>query len=128
MSRPSLLERARRWAKAIARDVVALWLAARDPRVPWHAKAVAAAVAAYALSPIDLIPDFVPILGYLDDFVVIPLGVLLAVKLMPPAILAELRKQAESRSRPRSLAGLTAILAIWLAAIAVTILWFWPAD
>jgi uncharacterized membrane protein YkvA (DUF1232 family) len=77
-------DRLRSWGAASKRDVVALWLAARDPRVPWRAKAVAAAVAAYALSPIDLIPDFVPVLGYLDDLIVLPLGILLAVKLIPP--------------------------------------------
>ena len=83
----SLIARMRRWAKAIKRDVHALYLSARDPRVPWYAKAVALAVAAYALSPIDLIPDFIPILGYLDDIILVPLGILLAVRLIPPEIL-----------------------------------------
>ena len=69
-----MLERIKQWARAIKRDVIALWIAARDPRVPWYAKALAMAIAAYALSPIDLIPDFIPVLGYLDDLVIVPLG------------------------------------------------------
>ena len=92
--RPTMLERAKHWARAIKRDVLALWIAARDPRVPWYAKALAAAVAAYALSPIDLIPDFIPVLGYLDDLVIVPLGILLVVALIPAALMAEFREQA----------------------------------
>jgi uncharacterized membrane protein YkvA (DUF1232 family) len=69
-----VIERLKRWTRAISRDLIALWLAARDPRVSWYAKTVAAVVSAYALSPIDLIPDFVPILGYLDDLIIVPLG------------------------------------------------------
>ena len=79
-----MLERLRDWTRRARRDVVALHLAARDPRVPWLAKAVVTCVAAYALSPIDLIPDLVPVPGYLDDLVVVPLGVLLAIRLVPP--------------------------------------------
>ena len=89
--------RLRQWAHTIQRDVMALYLAARNPRVPWYAKAVAACVAAYALSPIDLIPDFVPVLGHLDDVVLVPLGILLVVKLIPADVMAELRAEAESR-------------------------------
>lgn len=74
-----MLEKLKAWARGIKRDVIALWLAARDARVPWYAKAVAAAVAAYALSPIDLIPDFVPVLGYLDDLIIVPIGILAVV-------------------------------------------------
>ena len=84
----------RQWARAITRDVHALYLAARDPRVPWYAKAVAVAVAAYALSPLDLIPDFIPVLGQLDDAVIVPLGILLAVRLIPPELMAEFRAAA----------------------------------
>ncbi|HYE80217.1 MAG TPA: YkvA family protein, partial [bacterium] len=78
----------RGWAHGIKRDVVALYLAARDPRVPWYAKAAAGCVAAYALSPIDLIPDIVPVLGYLDDLILVPVGILIAVKLVPMALMA----------------------------------------
>ncbi len=118
----SFRERAIAWAKAIRRDVGALWLAARDPSVPWHAKLLAGFVAAYALSPIDLIPDFIPVLGYLDDLIIVPLGIWAAVKLIPPPILAELREKAAAHRPPRSLAGLAAILSIWIAAI-VTVIW-----
>ncbi|MGO4815932.1 YkvA family protein, partial [Cupriavidus sp. 2MCAB6] len=89
------LERARQWARHLTRDVVALWIAARDPRTPWHAKALAAGVAAYALSPIDLIPDFIPILGYLDDLLIVPAGIALAVRLIPSELMAEFRREAE---------------------------------
>jgi uncharacterized membrane protein YkvA (DUF1232 family) len=129
VSEDGLLGRTERWARAIKRDVVALWLAARDPRVPWNAKAVAAAVAAYALSPIDLIPDFIPVLGYLDDLIIVPLGILLAIKLVPPALMAEFRAEASARSgRPVSRVGAALIIALWIAA-ALLLLWvFWPAP
>jgi uncharacterized membrane protein YkvA (DUF1232 family) len=81
------------WARTIKRDVLALWIAARDPRVPWYAKAAAGAVAAYALSPIDLIPDFIPVLGYLDDLVIVPFGILLVVKLIPAQRMEEFGKR-----------------------------------
>jgi len=96
--------------------VLALWLAARDPRVPWYAKAVAGAVAAYALSPIDLIPDFVPVLGYLDDLIIVPLGILLAVRLVPPDLMAEFRAEAERRARPASRVGFAFVVLVWIAA------------
>lgn len=115
----SALERLKRWACALKRDAVALWLAARDVRVPLHAKALAAAVAAYALSPIDLIPDFIPILGYLDDLLILPLGIWAAVKLVPEAVMADLRRRAEALQRPVSKAGLAAVLIVWLAAAAI---------
>lgn len=104
-----------RWARNIKRDVVALYLSARDPRVPWYAKAVAFVVAGYALSPIDLIPDFVPILGYLDDLILVPLGILLAMKLIPPALLEEHRATAaRTLERPKSRAAMIAIVTIWV--------------
>lgn len=90
------MEQLKSWARALKRDAVALWLAARDPRVPWYAKAAAAVVAAYALSPIDLIPDFVPILGYLDDLLIVPLGIIVAVKLIPGPVMSDLRLKAWS--------------------------------
>ncbi|MDP9812626.1 uncharacterized membrane protein YkvA (DUF1232 family) [Rhizobium tibeticum] len=82
--------------------------------MPWYAKTVAFVVAGYALSPIDLIPDFVPVLGYLDDIVIVPLGILLAVKLIPPDILAEHRATATHSERPWSRAAMVAIIAIWI--------------
>jgi uncharacterized membrane protein YkvA (DUF1232 family) len=116
------------WARNIKRDVVALWIAARDPRVPWHAKAVAAAVTAYALSPIDLIPDFVPVLGYLDDLIIVPLGIMLVVRLVPPLLMAEFRAEADSRAtRPVSRTGLVVVVAIWTASAAILLWAFWPS-
>lgn len=122
-----MLERAKRWARAIRRDVHAVWLAARHPRTPWYAKALALAVAAYALSPIDLIPDFIPVVGYLDDLLIVPLGILAVTRLVPGEVLAECRAAAEvAESRPRSLAGAVAIVALWLAAAGLLAWWLWP--
>ena len=116
------------WARAVKLDVVALWIAARDLRVPWHAKVVAGLVAAYALSPIDLIPDFIPVLGYLDDIIIVPLGILLAVKLIPDILLREFRAEALRRERPVSRGGIALVVAGWFAAIAVLVWLFWPAG
>jgi uncharacterized membrane protein YkvA (DUF1232 family) len=112
-----------RWqdrVRSLKRDVVAIALAVRDPRVPWYAKAVGVCVVAYALSPIDLIPDFIPVLGLLDDLVLVPLGLLLVVHLIPPDILAEHRIAAASVvERPVSRAGAAAIVAVWMLAAAL---------
>lgn len=113
------------WANALKRDTVALWVAARDPRTPWYAKAVAGAVAAYALSPLDLIPDFIPVLGYLDDLLIVPLGIALVVKLIPAPLMAEFRTRAETCDRPVSSAGLAFIAATWLVALAFIGWWAW---
>ncbi|MDX0547191.1 DUF1232 domain-containing protein [Sinorhizobium medicae] len=116
----SRLNRARRWARDIKRDVIVLWLAARDSRVPWYAKLAAGAIAAYALSPIDLIPDFIPILGYLDDLVIVPLGIIAVLRLIPTDVLAELRIQAlQQVERPVSRAGMAAVISIWLTFVAL---------
>lgn len=124
-----MIEGAKRWARSIKRDVVALWIAARDHRVPWYAKAAAAAVAAYALSPIDLIPDFVPVLGYLDDLLIVPLGILLAIRLVPPDLMAEFRATAAARERrPVSRIGAVAIIIVWALAATFLIWLFWPAS
>ncbi len=109
------LDRARYWARAIKRDVIAIWLAARDPRTPWAARILAACVAAYALSPIDLIPDFVPVLGYVDDLLIVPLGILAVVRLIPPPLMSEYRQAASViAARPVSRAGLAVIVLFWL--------------
>jgi uncharacterized membrane protein YkvA (DUF1232 family) len=121
-----MLSRLKHWARAIKRDVLALWLAARDPRVPWYAKAVAGLVAAYALSPIDLIPDFVPVLGYLDDVVLVPLGILLAVRLIPDELMREFRAKASTRERPSTRLGLALVVLGWLLAAAFLMWLFWP--
>ncbi len=120
-----MIARLRRWARVIKRDVLALYLATRDPRVPWYAKAMAACVAAYALSPIDLIPDFIPVLGYLDDLILLPLGILLAVRLVPPATMAELRAEADARhaARPVSWTGAAAIGVVWAVSLLAAAYW-----
>jgi uncharacterized membrane protein YkvA (DUF1232 family) len=117
-------DRLRAWARALKRDAAALWIAARDPRVPWHAKALAGAVAAYALSPIDLIPDFIPLLGYLDDLLIVPAGIWLALRLIPPPLMAELRAEADRRAKPTSKAAAAVIVAAWLA-VAGGLVWLW---
>src|SRR5262245_44000873 len=104
----------RKWAEAVARDVTAVYLARRDPRVPWYAKVLALGVAAYAVSPIDLIPDFIPALGLLDDLVLLPLGILLVVALIPPDVMAEHRARAGERP-PASRTAAAVIVGIWLA-------------
>lgn len=96
-----------------------MWLAARDPRVPWAAKLLAGAVAAYALSPIDLIPDFIPVLGQLDDLLIVPAGIWLVVKLIPPALMQEFRERATSQMRPKSYAGLAFFTLLWITLAAL---------
>ena len=107
------------------RDVVALWLAARSPRTPMAAKLVAGAVAAYALSPIDLIPDFIPVLGYLDDLVIVPLGIALAVRLIPAALMVEFRAEAVAVAKPVNRAMAVAIVVVWLSIIVTAAVWWW---
>jgi uncharacterized membrane protein YkvA (DUF1232 family) len=112
-----MLSRIKIWAQNLKRDSHAVYLASRDPRVPWHAKVLAVAVAAYALSPIDLIPDFIPVVGYLDDFVIVPLGIWLVVSLIPDQVMTECRARAdEVGQRPLSRAGMIAIIVAWIVA------------
>ncbi|MBX7458885.1 DUF1232 domain-containing protein [Qipengyuania sp. 1NDH17] len=119
-SRKRSLGRLADWAKTLKRDVLALWLAARDARTPLVAKLLAGAVAAYALSPIDLIPDFIPVLGLLDDLLIVPLGIWLVLKLIPAALMAEFRERAARLAeRPNSMVGLLFVVAIWLAMAAL---------
>ena len=111
------LQRLKDWARAIKRDIHALYLAARDPRTPWFAKAFALAIAAYALSPIDLIPDFIPVLGYLDEVVLLPLAIALAIRLVPPDVMAEHRiAAANAEGRPVTRAGAAVVVMLWLLA------------
>jgi len=115
-----MLERLKAWARSIKRDVHALYLASRDPRVPWYAKALAIVVAGYALSPIDLIPDFIPVLGYLDDLILVPLGILIVVRLIPPGVMAEHRAVAAlEEKRPVSRVAAVVIVSVWIASIGV---------
>jgi uncharacterized membrane protein YkvA (DUF1232 family) len=111
----------KQWARLVRRDAHALYFAARDPRVPWYAKAVAVAVAAYALSPIDLIPDFIPVVGYLDDLIIVPLGIALVVRMIPPHVMAEHRALADAaQHRPASRAAAIVIVTVWILALALT--------
>lgn len=104
-------------ARVLKRDTYALYLAARDPRTPWYAKLLAAAVVTYALSPLDLIPDFIPVLGYLDDLIIVPLGIAAVVRLVPAEILDDCRAQAQLRGqRPVSWLGAAFMVGVWLIA------------
>ncbi len=111
-------------AAALKRQVLALYLAYRHPRTPWYAKALALLVVAYALSPIDLIPDFIPLLGYLDDLILLPLGVLLVVRLVPPAVMAECERRAremETAGAPQFRWMGPVVVLLWLIALALAV-------
>ncbi len=117
-------------AKALKREIHALYLACKDRRTPWYAKALGVCVVGYALSPIDLIPDPIPVIGYLDDLVIVPLGVLLVRRLIPAAVLAECRQRAEGaegETKPRNWIAGGIIIALWIATIAFLgwLLWRW---
>lgn len=119
----SIPDRLRAWARRIKREGIALWFAARDPRTPLWPKLLSAFVVAYALSPIDLIPDFIPILGYVDDVLLLPALMWLAIRLMPPELMQENRCRADAwlrqgNQKPRSLIGATVIVAVWLSVAA----------
>jgi uncharacterized membrane protein YkvA (DUF1232 family) len=122
-----VLEKIKQFARRMKVETYALYLAYRDPRVPWYAKAMAAFVVAYTFSPIDLIPDFIPVLGYLDDLIITPLGIYLALKMIPKDVMAEARRQAnlaDLEGRLQSRLGLVIVLALWalgLAALAFLI-------
>jgi uncharacterized membrane protein YkvA (DUF1232 family) len=119
-----VLRRLKERAHMLKRDTIALYLVARDPRTPWYAKVLAAAVVAYALSPIDLIPDFIPVLGYLDDLILVPAGIALVLRLVPPEVMADCREQARSRAdRPISRIGAAVIIGVWLLLALWALLW-----
>ena len=122
-----------RWtetARHLKREVYALYFAVRDPRVPWYAKAVAGGIVAYTFSPIDPIPDFIPLLGYLDELILIPLGVLLVRRLIPADVLADCRARAATLSEKPKKSGIGAaiVVGIWLAlsglSVLLTVRWF----
>ena len=112
------------WAATLKRDVVALWIAARDRRTPLAARLVAGAAAAYALSPLDLIPDFIPVLGYLDDLLIVPACLWLAARLIPAPLMAEYRALAARHERPRSRAAALVIVFLWAGAGAAAFVLF----
>lgn len=122
-----MLQRLKDWARVLKRDVHALYLAARDSRTPWYAKAFALAIAAYALSPIDLIPDFIPVLGYLDEVILLPLAILWAVRLVPPDAMAEHRAAAiRAEGQPVSHVGAVLIVTVWVLTAVALLWWLWP--
>jgi uncharacterized membrane protein YkvA (DUF1232 family) len=120
----SSIGRLKQWARRLKVEVYALYLAYKDPRVPWYARAFAAVVVGYAFSPIDLIPDPIPVLGYLDDLVIVPLGIALAIRMVPPLVLAECREEARgAKDRPVSRAAAVVVVAVWVALAALAV-WF----
>ncbi len=125
---PAMVEAWRSKARQLKLEVYALYLAYKDPRTPWYAKVVAACVAGYAFSPIDLIPDPIPILGYLDDLIILPLGVLLALKLIPPEVMANSRARAIeelSSGKPVSYAAAVVFVLLWLLAAGLAGWWLY---
>jgi uncharacterized membrane protein YkvA (DUF1232 family) len=122
----SIWTRLKTWARTMKRDVFALYLAGRDPRVPWYAKAMALTTAAYAFSPIDLIPDFIPVLGYVDELFILPLFIWITVRLVPVDVMADLRGEADrglADERARSIAGAVIIGLLWISVAALAIRW-----
>ena len=109
------IEKLKNWARQIKRDTVAVYFAARDPRTPLLVRCFAVAIAAYALSPIDLIPDFIPIIGYLDDLLIVPLGLMLVIRLLPPDVLSDSREKANALlARPKSYVTAIVVVCVWL--------------
>lgn len=121
-----MLQQLKARARELKADTYALWLAARHERTPWYAKAFTVCVVAYALSPIDLIPDFVPLLGYLDDLVIVPGGIWVALRLIPPEVMSQCREEARramGSGKPVSRAAAVFIVAVWVAALALAARW-----
>ena len=116
---PSIIERMKAaWVQTFKRDVMTLWFALGHPLTPWYVRVLAALLTAYALSPVDLIPDFIPVLGYLDDLIVVPLGVWLLMRIVPAPVVLDSRARAEQwflgkKAKPRSMAGLALIVSLW---------------
>jgi uncharacterized membrane protein YkvA (DUF1232 family) len=116
--------RLREKAALLQRETLALYYAMRDPRTPWTAKVLAGVVVGYAVSPIDLIPDFIPVLGFLDDLVLLPIGIALCIRLVPADVLADARARAkESTEKPRNYVAAAIIVAIWVVVLAVIAMW-----
>lgn len=118
-------------ARQLKGELAALWFCSRHPRTPWYAKVLVVALVTYAFSPIDLIPDFIPVLGYLDEIVLLPMGIWLVLKLVPDDVLAECQASAkqwlaESGSKPRSYIGAAVIIGLWIFAAWATWRWLVP--
>jgi uncharacterized membrane protein YkvA (DUF1232 family) len=122
-----LLEHIKLTARTLRQDVVALYFAAKDQRTPWYAKAVVICIIAYALSPIDLIPDFIPVLGYVDDLLFLPLGIYIAIKIIPEPVLFDCRRRAGEMdgSLPRNWTAAATIVLLWIAAISALAIYLW---
>jgi len=121
-----MLDQLKRRARQLKQEVQAIAIAARDPRTPWYAKALVFFVVAHTLSPIDLIPDFIPVLGYLDDLVLVPLGITLVLRMIPKTVLAEYREKAQTlmeEGRPTNWTAAGIIIALWIASAVLTV-WF----
>lgn len=121
------------WALRLRRNVMVLWFACRDPATPWFAKLLATLVAAYALSPIDLIPDFIPVIGWLDELLLLPALIWLVLRLLPEPVRVRARDRADDwlalrRARPRSHLGAVAIIVIWLLALGGLAWWFFASS
>jgi uncharacterized membrane protein YkvA (DUF1232 family) len=119
-----MIERWRQRARELKTETYAIYLAYKDPRTPWYARLFAACVVGYAFSPIDLVPDPIPVLGYLDDLVLVPLGIAIALKMIPSSVMAECRDEAHaatSQSRPTNWVAAAVIVAIWLFLVALVI-------
>jgi uncharacterized membrane protein YkvA (DUF1232 family) len=126
----SLLEKLKQRARRLKSETFALYLAARDPRTPWYAKLLVAGIVAYAFSPIDLIPDFIPVIGYLDDLILVPLGIALAIRMVPASVLAECRVRAQEtiqNGKPVSRVAGAVIVVIWLMLAVLCALWAYEA-
>jgi uncharacterized membrane protein YkvA (DUF1232 family) len=122
----SLIEKIKLRAKALKREAYALYLAAGDPRVPWYAKAFMGLVLAYTFSPIDLIPDFIPVLGYVDDLILVPLGIAMAIKMIPAEVMTDSRGQVDEllkQGKPVIRGGAVIIIGVWLIVLGLVI-WF----
>ncbi|AMM50200.1 membrane protein [Rufibacter sp. DG15C] len=123
-------QKLKQWAKQLKADIQALALAVQDARVPWYAKVMAGITVAYALSPIDLIPDFIPILGYLDDLLLLPIGIWLSIKLIPPVLFQEFKEQVALTGKqklPQSKTAAILIILLWLVILcwAGGLAWHW---
>jgi len=125
------MQRLKIWAATLKREVMTLWFACRDPRTPWYARVLTMLIVAYALSPIDLIPDFIPVLGYLDELILLPAGIYLVLKLVPAEALADARARAQAwvdsrKPKPRNWIAAAVIVLVWVAVLWAAFLLIWP--
>ena len=123
---PAYLISLKEKARALKRETTVLWFALRDPRTPWAARVVGALVVAYALSPIDLIPDFIPVLGLLDDLILLPLGIALCIRLIPADVFEDARRRAiDAEHQPANRIAAVVIVLIWIGLAAACGIWAW---